>query len=207
MNNRILNNQVQITGELITNFALDHEVYGEGFYKAVMKVLRSSDATDEIPIMVSERLMDVKADWKGYVLKISGQLRSFNLHTETGHRLVLSVFAREAEFADPESMSDQNSIILDGYLCKKPHYRTTPLEREITDMMIAVNRPYGKSDYLPCICWGRNARYAAGLDIGSHIVLEGRIQSRDYAKTMEDGTVEIRTAYEVSVSAIQLIED
>ncbi len=209
MDIRIKNNQVQITGEVITNFVFGHEIYGEGFYEALIKVFRKSGTYDEVPIMVSDRLVDVKSDWIGHLISVTGQLRTYNLHDGRKNKLKLYVFVREAEVIDALgdiATMDQNCIILDGYLCKKPVYRITHLGRELADVILAVNRPFGKSDYIPCICWGRNAGYVAGLDVGARCIIEGRIQSREYEKTLEDGSVEIRTAYEVSVWTIRVPE-
>ena len=155
--------------------------------------------------MVSERIIDVEADYIGQLVYISGQFRSFNRHEERKNRLVLSVFARELEILDPDCDEDAgNQIFLDGYICKEAIYRKTPLGREIADLLVAVNRSYGKSDYIPCICWGRNARFAAGFEVGTHVQIWGRIQSRDYVKKLSETQVEQRTAYEVSVSKIEI---
>ena len=159
----IENNQVSIIGEVASSFVFSHEVFGEGFYMVDILVKRLSDCSDCIPVMISERLIDVNKDYRGEFVQISGQFRSYNRHEEKRNRLVLSVFAREISFVEEETdKAKTNQICLDGYICKTPVYRKTPLGREIADMLIAVNRPYGKSDYIPCICWGRNARFAAG---------------------------------------------
>ena len=148
------NNQVTIAGEVVSDFTFSHEIYGENFFLVNIAVSRLSDSCDIIPVMVSDRLMDVKGDYKGCILQASGQFRSYNRHEETKNRLVLSVFAREVSFVEiPEGEQNPNHIFLDGYVCKKPVYRKTPLGREIADVLLAVNRPYGKSDYIPCICW------------------------------------------------------
>lgn len=210
MYNKIKNNQVQITGEIITNFTKSHEMFGEGFYTATIKVPRISGTFDQIPITVSDRLLDVTADWQGSWLTITGQLRTFNNHTGAKKRLILSVFVREAESINPPQNfhgKDQNYTFLDGYICKAPTYRKTPFGREIADLLIAVNRPYGKSDYIPCICWGRNARYASCLEVGTRVELIGRIQSREYVKVMEDNTTQIKTAWEVSAGSIERKEE
>lgn len=170
-----------------------------------VSVRRLSDFVDYIPVMVSERIIDVEADYIGQLVYISGQFRSFNRHEERKNRLVLSVFARELEILDPDCDEDAgNQIFLDGYICKEAIYRKTPLGREIADLLVAVNRSYGKSDYIPCICWGRNARFAAGFEVGTHVQIWGRIQSRDYVKKLSETQVEQRTAYEVSVSKIEI---
>ena len=199
------NNQVSIIGEIVSDFQYSHEVYGEGFYMMEVSVRRLSDFVDYIPVMVSERIIDVEADYIGQLVYISGQFRSFNRHEERKNRLVLSVFAREPEILEPDCDEDAgNQIFLDGYICKEAIYRKTPLGREIADLLVAVNRSYGKSDYIPCICWGRNARFAAGFEVGTHVQIWGRIQSRDYVKKLSETQVEQRTAYEVSVSKIEI---
>ena len=199
------NNQVSIIGEIVSDFQYSHEVYGEGFYMMEVSVRRLSDFVDYIPVMVSERIIDVEADYIGQLVYIRGQFRSFNRHEDRKNRLVLSVFARELEILDPDCDEDAgNQIFLDGYICKEAIYRKTPLGREIADLLVAVNRSYGKSDYIPCICWGRNARFAAGFEVGTHVQIWGRIQSRDYVKKLSETQVEQRTAYEVSVSKIEI---
>ena len=172
-----------------------------------ISVGRLSDSNDIIPIMVSERLVDVKKDYTGMQAVINGQFRSYNRHEERKNKLVLSVFAREIEFINetPEN-AKTNQIYLDGYICKEPIYRKTPLGREIADLLLAVNRPYGKSDYIPCICWGRNARYANNFHVGTRCEIWGRIQSREYMKKLSEEQVEKRVAYEVSVSKLELLE-
>ena len=199
------NNQVSIIGEIVSDFQYSHEVYGEGFYMMEVSVRRLSDFVDYIPVMVSERIIDVEADYIGQLVYISGQFRSFNRHEERKNRLVLSVFARELEILEPDCDEDAgNQIFLDGYICKEAIYRKTPLGREIADLLVAVNRSYGKSDYIPCICCGRNARFAAGFEVGTHVQIWGRIQSRDYVKKLSETQVEQRTAYAVSVSKIEI---
>lgn len=200
------NNQVSVAGELISDFRFSHEVFGEGFYNAELSVERLSDQFDIIPIMVSERLIDISCDNRGKILEIQGQFRSYNRHDEARNKLILSVFAREVNVIDNETECIRpNFIFLDGYVCKQPVYRKTPLGREIADILLAVNRPYGKSDYIPCICWGRNARFTDSFEIGSHIQVWGRIQSREYQKKLSETEYEKRTAYEVSVSKLELI--
>lgn len=202
------NNRVAISGEIVSDFEFGHEVYGEKFYTTGLCVKRKSNTSDFIPIMVSDRLVDVKADWKGRQVKIEGQFRSYNKHEGNRNMLILSVFAREFEEIEELPFSeDENHISLDGFICKEPKYRETPLGREIADILIAVNRPYGKSDYMPCIAWGRNARFAGELGIGERIQIEGRIQSREYQKRISDTETETRTAYEVSVGKINVVEE
>ena len=201
------NNQVIIAGEIVSGFTFSHEVYGEGFYMMEMAVNRLSSYADYIPVMVSERLIDVTESYEGQYISVVGQFRSYNRHEEKKNRLVLSVFAREIEFTgEPGEDVKSNQIFLDGYICKEPIYRRTPLGREIADLLIAVNRSYGKSDYIPSICWGRNARYAAGFAVGEHVQLWGRIQSREYVKRLNEFETEKRIAYEVSVSKVDCVE-
>ncbi|WP_313152100.1 single-stranded DNA-binding protein [Lacrimispora sp.] len=201
------NNTVTLIGEIVSGFTYNHEVYGEGFYLVDLAVKRLSDQMDVIPVLVSDRLFDVSRNYSGHTVQVVGQYRSFNIIKGNKKGLFLSVFAREIFFlrSDLVDATKSNSIYLKGYLCKIPDLRATPLGREITDMLIAVNRPYGKSDYIPCIVWGRNARYAAGFEVGSTVEITGRIQSREYKKRLDDERVETRVAYEVSVSKINLI--
>lgn len=204
----IENNQVTIMGEIVSDFTFSHEIFGEGFYMVDVLVSRLSDSADVIPLMVSERLVDVNGEYKGCYVIVSGQFRSYNRHEERKNRLVLSVFAREIDFVEEIGENAKtNQIYLDGYICKEPIYRKTPLGREIADLLIAVNRPYGKSDYIPCICWGRNARYASGFSVGAKCEIWGRIQSREYMKKLSEEDVERRIAYEVSVSKLELVTE
>ena len=204
----IENNQVTIMGEIVSGFSYSHEIYGEGFYMVDVKVQRLSDSFDVIPMMVSERLIDVSADYVGYHVEVNGQFRSYNRHEERKNRLVLSIFAREIVFVEEiEESVKTNQIFLDGYICKAPIYRKTPLGREIADLLLAVNRPYGKSDYIPCICWGRNARFASGFTVGERCNIWGRIQSREYMKKLDEDQAEKRVAYEVSVSKLELSKE
>ena len=205
MSDKIIeNNQGTIMGKVATEFSFSHEVFGEGFYMVEVEVKRLSNSEDRIPLMISERLIDVTQDYTGEYIMVHGQFRSYNRHEEQKNRLVLSVFVREISFMEEEPDGTKtNSIWLDGYICKEPIYRKTPLGREIADLLLAVNRPYGKSDYIPCICWGRNARYASGFEVGEHVQLLGRIQSREYVKRISDTETEKRVAYEVSVSKLE----
>jgi len=204
----IENNQVVIMGTIVSDFVYSHEIFGEGFYMVDVEVERLSDSSDVIPVMISERLLNVEQDYKGYMIAVTGQFRSYNRHEEKKNRLILSVFAREVEFIDAiEESSKSNQIYLDGFICKEPIYRKTPLGREIADLLIAVNRPYGKSDYIPCICWGRNARFASNFSVGSRCAIWGRIQSREYMKKINDEEAVKRIAYEVSVSKLELLDE
>ncbi|MBD5541542.1 MAG: single-stranded DNA-binding protein [Lachnospiraceae bacterium] len=199
------NNKVTVMGEIVGGFSFSHEIYGEGFYMVDILVPRLSESADRIPLMVSERLLDVKKDYSGMNVRVSGQFRSYNRHEERKNKLVLSVFVREWEFIDEVERSEMtNHIELDGFICKEPVYRKTPLGREIADILLAVNRPYGKSDYIPCISWGRNARYANEFEVGSRCKIIGRIQSREYMKKITEELVEKKVAYEVSVSKLEV---
>lgn len=204
----IENNQVTVMGEIVSGFTYSHEIFGEGFYMVDVKCKRLSESYDIIPVMVSERLMNVSENYTGELICVNGQFRSYNRHEERRNRLVLSVFAREISFVEQvEENSKTNQIFLDGYICKEPIYRKTPLGREIADLLLAVNRPYGKSDYIPCICWGRNARYASRFKVGERCAVWGRIQSREYMKKLDEENVERRVAFEVSVSKLEMLEE
>lgn len=209
MSDKIIeNNQVTIIGEVASEFVFSHEVFGEGFYMVDVLVRRLSNSDDRIPLMISERLIDVHQDYTGEYIMVTGQFRSYNQHDENKNRLVLSVFVREVSFVEEEvDGAKTNTIQLDGYICKCPIYRKTPLGREIADLLLAVNRPYGKSDYIPCICWGRNARFASGFEVGEHVQILGRIQSREYVKKLTETETEKRIAYEVSVSKLECVLD
>ena len=208
MSDKIIeNNQVTIMGEVAGQFTFSHEVFGEGFYMVDVLVRRLSNSEDRIPLMISERLIDVSQDYTGEYIMANGQFRSYNRHEEQKNRLILSVFVREVEFIDEEpDGAKTNTILLDGYICKPPIDRKTPLGREIADLLLAVNRPYGKSDYIPCICWGRNARYASAFEVGEHVQVLGRIQSREYVKKLSETETEKRVAYEVSVSKLECMD-
>ena len=203
----INHNQVEVCGRINSAFEYSHEIFGEGFYTVKLLVNRLSEATDEIPLLISDRLVDVTKDYKGMLVIACGQFRSFNKHEENRNHLILSVFVRDLEFIESMDGVRPNQIILDGFICKQPVYRMTPLGREIADLLLAVNRPYGKSDYIPCICWGRNARFASGFDVGGHVQIWGRIQSREYVKKLSETQTEKRVAYEVSVSKIDFLEE
>lgn len=197
----ISNNNVCVVGRLASGFKFDHEVYGEGFYSAYIEVERISKEKDILPVMVSERLLDMSKDYCGKRAAIKGQFRSFNQYGDSGKRkLVLNIFALEIEvLGDSDEREDENEICLDGYICKPPVYRETLFGREISDLLIAVNRSYGKSDYIPCICWGRNARFASRLKVGNRVKVWGRIQSREYIKKLSETERETRMAHEMSI--------
>ena len=203
----IENNRVCVIGEIAGEFTFSHGVFGEGFYLTELSVRRLSDQVDLIPLLVSERLMDVAKDYRGQTIQVNGQFRSYNRHEGTKNRLILSVFVREVEFIEEfTDYTKTNQIFLDGFVCKAPVYRKTPLGREIADLLVAVNRPYGKSDYIPCIAWGRNARYAVNFEVGGRIRIWGRVQSREYTKRIGEDESERRVAYEVSVSKLECVE-
>ena len=198
------NNWATVVGKAKSGFVYSHTMYGEKFYELEIAAKRFSGFEDKIVVLVSERMVDVSQplDAEQYIW-VEGRYRSYNRRESTKSRLVLTLFAQKLEIVSeiPEG-SKNNQIALNGYVCKQPVYRKTPLGREIADLLIAVNRAYGKSDYIPCITWGRNARFASKFDIGSHIQVEGRIQSREYVKKLSETETERRIAYEVSVSKI-----
>jgi len=197
-------NLVNLRGKLDDNLEFSHEIFGEKFYNTKIKINRLSDSYDVLPITVSDRLLqDIDFENNKFV-SVVGQLRSYNKNINNKNRLVLTVFAREIkQLESVEDSKDPNSIFLDGYICKSPVYRKTPLGREITDLLVAINRPYNKSDYIPSIVWGRNAKFAKSLKIGDRIQMWGRVQSREYEKKIDDGQVLKKVAYEVSISKIK----
>ncbi len=206
--NVIENNVVTISGKVVSDVEYSHEVYGEGFYSFYIEVPRLSDSSDKISVTFSERLIPKSKLQLGVLLDVEGQFRSYNSYKSDSNKLVLTVFAREINFIEEDKkVKNPNQIYLNGYICKAPIYRMTPFGREITDLLIAVNRPYNKSDYIPCIAWGRNARYSQNLTIGDNIKIWGRIQSREYQKKLESGEVITKTAYEVSVSKMEISDD
>ncbi len=194
------NNKVFIHGEIITDAEFSHEVYGEGFYEMNVKVDRLSGQGDILPVTVSERLIADKDLKVGVTISAFGQFRSYNKLVDGKSKLMLTVFVRE--LFDDIPAKNPNSIVLSGYICKPPIYRTTPFNREIADILIAVNRSYNKSDYIPCIAWGRNARFVKNLAVGEKIAIAGRIQSREYQKRQDDDSIKVMTAYEVSISKL-----
>ena len=195
-------------GKIAAGFTFSHQVFGEGFYMTELLVKRLSDSEDRIPVMVSERLVDVTQDYIGEYVEIHGQFRSYNRHEGVKNRLVLSVFVREIHFMEKfTDYTKTNQIFLDGYICKNPIYRKTPLGREIADLLLAVNRPYGKSDYIPCIAWGRNARFASTFDVGTRVRVWGHVQSRGYTKKLSETQCEKRVAYEVSISKLECAQE
>ena len=198
------NNKVYLYGEIVSEAKFSHEVYGEGFYEMYVKVMRLSGQADILPVTVSERIMTPDMKVGGHICAL-GQFRSYNKLENGKSRLMLTVFVRELLSAQPGK--NPNSIVLSGYICKPPVYRTTPFNREIADLLIAVNRSYNKSDYIPAIAWGRNARFVRGLSVGDRVALSGRIQSREYQKKQPDESFITMTAYEVSISKLAAFDE
>ena len=193
------NNKVYIRGEIVDLPQFDHEVFEEKFYLVHLKVPRLSDSFDIIPVTISERLMGESIQI-GKTLTVSGQFRSYNKQTEGKSKLLLTVFVREV--LDNDLTQNPNQIELSGFVCKTPIFRTTPFKREISDVLLAVNRAYNKSDYIPCIAWGRNARFVKDMKVGDELMVIGRIQSREYQKKLSDDVIETHTAYEISISKL-----
>lgn len=200
MNNISENNRVFINGEIISDAVFSHEVYGEGFYEMTVAVKRLSGSFDELPVTVSERLIEEKSLKRGAEIKAYGQFRSYNKLVDGKSKLMLTVFVKEV--VENVEVKNPNEIVLIGHICKPPVYRTTPFNREIADILVAVNRSYNKSDYIPCIAWGRNARFAKTLAVGDKIAVTGRVQSREYQKKISEDEVKTLTAYEVSISKL-----
>lgn len=198
------NNKVFISGEILTEAEFSHEVYGEGFYEMTVMVKRLSGQGDILPLTVSERLIEDRNLKPGVFINALGQFRSYNKLVDGKSKLMLTVFVREL-LETPRK--NPNNIVLSGYICKPPVYRTTPFNREIADLLIAVNRSYNKSDYIPCIAWGRNARFAKNLSVGEKIAVAGRIQSREYQKKYSEEDIRTLTAYEVSISKLAAAEN
>lgn len=203
----IENNKIELCGVIASVPELNQKTYGENFYSFRLSCSRKSTEKDMLPIIVSDRLVEIKDLQVGKKISVKGQVRTFNKHiSDDKRKLLIMVFARDVREIEEEGESApefNNNVKLSGYICKSPVYRVTPKGREIADVLIAVNRAYGKADYIPCITWGRNARYTGNLDVGTRVAVEGRLQSREYTKKLDDGTEEIRTAYEISVSRIE----
>ena len=200
------NNYLVLIGKIISDKTFSHEIYGESFYVFNLEVPRLSGNEDIIPITISERLIANFDLTIGRKVVIEGQFRSYNSYENEKNRLVLTVFAKDIiDYKEEQEENVSNEVVLNGYVCKKPIYRKTPFGREISDILLAVNRAYNKSDYIPCITWGRNARFCENMQIGTELRLVGRVQSRPYEKKHEDGTVEQRTAYEVSISSLEFV--
>ncbi|AIS52035.1 single-strand binding protein/primosomal replication protein [Thermoanaerobacter kivui] len=206
--NFLENNAVVVVGKIFTDFEYSHELYGEQFFNFILEVPRLSETKDYLPITISNRLFEGMNLQVGTRVKIEGQLRSYNRKSpeEGKNKLILTIFARDIMvLPEDEIVKNPNEIFLDGFICKKPVYRTTPFGREITDLLIAVNRPYNKSDYIPVIAWGRNARFSEKLEVGDRIRLWGRVQSREYQKKINDEVV-TKIAYEVSITRMEVVE-
>ncbi|MBO5285821.1 MAG: single-stranded DNA-binding protein [Clostridia bacterium] len=199
------NNKVYLNGEIVTDAEFSHEVYGESFYEMCVSVKRLSGQADLLPITVSERLIADKDLKIGSIINAVGQFRSYNKLVNGKSKLMLTVFIRD--ILDEPLYKNPNNIVLCGYVCKSPIYRTTPFNREIADILIAVNRSYNKSDYIPCIAWGRNARFVKNFAVGTRIAICGRIQSREYQKRLSETEVKTLTAYEVSVSKLMSMDE
>ena len=198
------NNKVFVAGEIVSDAVFSHEVYGEGFYEFFVKVMRLSGQADILPVTLSERLIQGALLGKGRTICAVGQFRSYNKIENGKSRLMLTIFVRE--LLDEAEGKNPNNILLSGYICKPPVYRTTPFNREIADVLVAVNRAYNKSDYIPCIAWGRNARFVKNLSVGDKVAISGRIQSREYQKRLSEDDVKTMVAYEVSVSKLAAFE-
>lgn len=210
------NNHLVLMGKVTSEKRFSHEIYGESFYIFDMEVPRLSQAQDIIPVTISERLIPDGTLEIGKRVLIKGQFRSYNSFENEKNKLILTVFAKDIFFEDEienELNNEEskeivsNEVILTGYICKKPIYRQTPFGREIADLLLAVNRAYNKSDYIPAIAWGRTARFCQNLEVGTEVRVTGRVQSRTYEKKFEDGTVETRVAYEVSIGSLEVINE
>ena len=202
------NNKVFIAGTVDSELEFSHMIYGEKFYLFKLKVPRLSENSDLINVTISERFFPILKPEFGDSVEIQGQFRSYNNFTEVGNRLILTVFVKTIEYVDSiDEIQNPNRIFLNGFICKPPIYRTTPFQREIADILLAVNRSYNKSDYIPCIAWGRNAKYAETLGVGLNLRIWGRIQSREYQKKISEEEFETKTAYEISVSKLEAVKE
>ena len=204
--NTLENNIAAVTGVINSPFWFSHEVLGEGFYEAVIKTDRTSEASDKLVVMVSDRLIDITKDYTGKTVRVDGQFRSYNEWDGERKKLILTIFARDWQEIEDAESKHINEIYLDGVICKAPTYRKTPLGREISDVILAINGPYGRSDYIPCILWGRNARFTGKLEVGTHVTIEGRMQSREYHKKIGED-IHTMVAYEVSGRKIDVVEE
>ena len=205
MENYIANNRAEVIGNVLDEPVFSHEIYGEKFYIFTLAVPRLSGTADNVKVMISERLMQEVTVTQGAEVEVEGQFRSYNSYENGDNRLILTVFAKDIRYADGDEEKNLNSLYLNGYICKAPVYRTTPFGREITDLLLAVNRSYNKSDYIPVIAWGRNARYCKNINVGDNIKIWGRIQSRIYQKHISEDEIVEKTAYEVSVSRMEVV--
>ena len=215
--NYLENNYLTLVGKVTGEKRFSHEIYGERFYVFDLEISRLSGNADIIPITVSERLATDEMLSAGKNLLVKGQFRSYNSYDNEKNRLILTVFAKDVIEIEENQQDEENEmvkkdmvtneVILVGYICKKPIYRQTPFGREIADILLAVNRAYNKSDYIPAIAWGRNARFCQNLEVGTKVKIIGRVQSRMYEKKYEDGTVQNRVAYEVSIGSLEVVEE
>ena len=215
--NYLENNYLTLVGKVTGEKRFSHEIYGEKFYTFNLSIPRLSGNADIIPITISERLITDEMLTEGNKLLIKGQFRSYNSYENERNKLILTVFAKDVEELKEVEESEEsdivkkdettNEVVLIGFVCKKPIYRQTPFGREIADLLLAVNRAYNKSDYIPTIAWGRNARFCQNIEVGAQVKIIGRVQSRQYEKKHEDGTVESKTAYEVSVCSLELLNE
>jgi len=196
------NNKCYLYGTISSEPTFSHELYGENFYDTTLLVSRLSEQADLIPVTISDRLLTTYNLKVGDKIAVKGQFRSYNKQENNKSKLMLKMFVRE--IVEPQLYQTTNYIELSGFICKEPIYRTTPFKREICDVLIAVNRAYNKSDYLPCIAWGRNARFAKSIAVGEKVYIQGRVQSREYQKRLDDDTIETRTAYEISITKLSL---
>lgn len=201
----IQNNSITVIGKILTEYTFSHEVFGEKFYIFKLEVSRLSETMDILPITISERILDREMFKISSIVEVIGQIRSYNNIIDNKNHLMLTVFAKDINLFD-KTNKNPNNVFLNGFLCKLPIYRTTPFGREIADILLAVNRSYNKSDYIPCISWGRNAKFTGKLIVGDNIKLSGRMQSRNYQKKTETGEVIEKTAYEVSISKLEVIK-
>lgn len=206
MDNNVSNNQAAVIGTIEDEFVFNHEIYAEKFYTCTVRVPRLSGTSDDIRVMVSERLIMDGEYNVGDMVEVTGQFRSYNSYENGDNRLVLTVFAKDIMHYEEADNKNPNTLYLNGFICKEPVYRTTPFGREITDLLLAVNRSYNKSDYIPIIAWGRNARFAKNLNVGDNVKIWGRIQSRTYQKRISDEETITKTAYEVSTNRIELVD-
>ncbi|MBO5066571.1 MAG: single-stranded DNA-binding protein [Clostridia bacterium] len=201
------NNKVVIAGTVAGELSFSHEVYEETFYTFMLDTPRLSETQDTVKVTISEKFLAGGSIDVGDRVIINGQFRSYNNFTNVGNKLILTVFVKDIKrMSEDEEEESLNSISLTGYICKKPVYRTTPFGREIADILLAVNRSYNKSDYIPCIAWGRNAKFAECLNVGEKVSIKGRIQSREYQKRLSETEVESKVAYEVSVSRLETVD-
>ena len=199
------NNMVSLIGKIVSDYTFSHEMYGETFYTFKLETSRLSDVIDTLPITISERLIDKNLFKIDSLIEINGQIRSYNNIVDDKNHLILTVFAKDINF-NLDFNKNPNQVVLNGYICKPPVYRKTPFGREIADVLLAVNRSYNKSDYIPTIIWGRNAKFASGLNVGDNLKINGRIQSRNYQKKLENGDILEKIAYEISVSKLEVVD-